>query len=193
MTISSYVFQTVTTLLPIHQVCVTTGIVHSVSLPVSHIVCYKKSNRHNHYHMSRGGWSSCFPNIRGSLLLRKKILGGKTNCLCTAESRQLLPLQLVPEGRLEISRRAEEHCVAHSGRQVCPFPFVQPDSRWLHGVWLGPWFNCGGQWCWLSVLCAGTEAVGGHLHEESPGRREHPVFLVLIIWISGSSPSSAGR
>ena len=72
MPFSSFVFQVFTILLPIHRVCLTTGILQTVSLPVSRIVFNRISSRHNHYPWSRSGKSSCFPVVRGSLLLRRE-------------------------------------------------------------------------------------------------------------------------
>ena len=71
MPFSSFAVQMLAKLLLIYQVCVTMGIVNTVSLPVSPVACYRKSSRHNHYPWSRSGTSSCLPTIRGSLLLRR--------------------------------------------------------------------------------------------------------------------------
>ena len=57
--------------LPIHRVCVTTGIVQTVSLPVSANVCYRMLSQHNHYPWLRSGRSSCSPTFRGSVILKR--------------------------------------------------------------------------------------------------------------------------
>ena len=111
----SFVFQTLIILLPIHQVCVTTGIGHTVtvSLPVSLFVCYRNSSRHNHYPGREVGGAHASQSFAVPSYWRERVLGVKSHCWGTAEGRQLLLSQWLAEGCPEISRRANEHCAVY--------------------------------------------------------------------------------
>ena len=95
------------------SVCVTTGYRAYGEPARSTFVCYTKSSRHTHYLSSRSGKISCFPTIRGSLLLRRKsswrevglpLHRRKWTGATFAISSGMMP---------KTSRRADEHFVVH--------------------------------------------------------------------------------